>query len=106
MQHDRRECRFEIKKKKIAHEIIARRQRREAAGDDLIEGALFEKRIELGRAPPGVDCPPAEFPIGPLVAVDRQYASVEIGRLQAEAKRGAIGLELPRKLVLSEIHQK
>ena len=53
MDRNWREVLFKAEQQKVAHEIVARRQRREAAGDDLIQRALFEKRITLRRATQG-----------------------------------------------------
>ena len=48
MQHDRLEPPFEVKQEKIAHEIEARRERREIALERGVERVLLHERIALG----------------------------------------------------------
>ena len=84
MLHDRVQFLLEIEQEEIAHEIVARRQRREAAGESDVERALLHEFEAARRSRRACAARARQLLRTPLGAVDRHQPRIEIGRREIE----------------------
>ena len=106
MQHDRLEPAFEVEQEKVAHEIEARRQRREIAFERGVERVLLHERIALRLVAQRLGHALRQLLGPPRGAVDRHEPGVEVGRIERKPERAARALELARQRVALEVHEK
>ncbi len=106
MEHDRLEPAFEIKQEKVAHEIEARRERREIAIERGVERVLLHECKALRVVAQRLYHALRQFGGSPRGPVDRHQARVEIGCLDRQPKRPARALKLSRLRVALEVHKK
>src|SRR5271155_457587 len=99
MKHDRLDYSLEVEQEEVAHEIEARRQRREIAFERRVERILLVEREAFGRVAERSRHPLRERAPAPFGAVDRHQAGVEIGGVERKAERAARSLELSRQRV-------